>query len=164
MATLEFDFKAQNAWTMGPACRGIGIGSTNPAPVTTGCIYIIHNTTENTTYVGYADSAYDRWKARTEVFHIMGIPQAYGQNILCAYCYPVHSGTTPVLLQGQNACEHLLIRAVVKGLLGVTTNTNSQLANTPFINSNVTQVRVYLPSDPWGSLEGRKQANVGFAY
>lgn len=60
-------------------------------------------------------------------------------------------------LAGQNNCEHLLIRAVVNGLLGPTTSTNTQLGKTPFINAIAGLVRVYLPSDPWGKLEGAKQ-------
>lgn len=155
MAMVEFYFKPQNEWTMGPAC---GNPSKNPAPATTGCIYIIHNSTENTTYIGYADDALHRWNTRTEVLHIMGIPQVYGQKILCAWCCPTYTGNVPILLQGQNAAEHLLIRGVANGLLGKTTNTNTQLAVTPFKNSKFDHMRVYLPSDPWGCLKGRREA------
>ncbi|GFM81550.1 hypothetical protein PSCICO_50550 [Pseudomonas cichorii] len=164
MATVEFYFQTQNAWNMGPACGTTITNSSNPAPATTACIYIIHNTHENSTYVGYADNAFDRWKSRTEVFHIMGIPNAYAKNILCAYCLPTVSGGHSMYLKGANNCEHLLVRAVANGLLGKTTNTNSQLATLPFSNSTATKVQVYLPSDPWGKLEGRKQDNVGLFY
>lgn len=163
MATIDFWFKPQNSWNMGPACGSVIVASVNPAPTTTACIYIIHNTTANSTYVGYADDALDRWKTRTETFHVMGIPQTYAQNILCAQCLPTSNGAS-MFLKGQNACEHLLIRAVVNGLLGVTTSTNSQLRTTPFINAVATQVRVYLPSDPWGNLLGRRQVNLGYTY
>jgi hypothetical protein len=167
MPTIEFYFKPYNEWTMGPACAGPGGSSINPAPSTTGCIYIIHNSAENTTYVGYADDANDRWKTRTEVFHIMGIPQTYGQKILCAYCKPTSDGPSSILYKDYAGCEHLLIRAVMNGLLGPTTCTNTQLGNWMFPNPyhpTGTQVRVYLPKDPWGKLQGRKQATFGKWY
>lgn len=166
MATIEFHFKNYNAWTMGPACAGPGGASLNPAPTTTACIYIIHNSVENTTYVGYADDAKHRWSGRTEVFHTFGIPQVYGQQILCAYCKPTSDGA-PVLLEGYGGCEHLLIRAVVNGLLDITTSTNTNLRNWYFPNPYhpaKTTVRVYLPSDPWGHLDGAKQASFGHWY
>lgn len=156
MATVEFHFKVHQSWNMGAAC---GNPSTNPAPTTTACIYIIHNKKENTTYIGYADNAKHRWNGRTEVFHTLGIPVAYGQEILCAYCLPTMSSGS-MFLEGANACEHLLIRAVVRGVLGPTTNTNTQLATTFFSNASATKVEVYLPSDPWGKLEGAKYSMV----
>lgn len=161
MATVKFDFDTTNAWTMGPACGTPGTPSVNPAPVTNPCIYIIHNTVENSTYVGYADNAQHRWSTRYEVFHAMGIPKNYGNKILCAYCYPKLSAGQ-MFLEGQNNCEHLLIRAVVNGLLGVTTCTNTKLASTPFVNAAVTKILVYLPSYPakWGKLEPDKQVVV----
>ena len=157
MATVEFDFKSHHSWTMGPACGTTFMSSVNPAPATTACIYIIHNTAENSTYVGYADNANDRWKSRTEVFHIMGIPKNYAKNILCAYCLPHVHGPHSMYLQGQNNCEHLLIRAVANGLLGVTTSTNTQLRTVPFSNAIATKILVRLPTDPWGNLESDKQ-------
>jgi len=148
----------------GKACGTANKQSVNPAPKTNAGIYIIHNSNENSTYVGYADDAQNRWKARTEVFHTLGIPRNYAKRILCAFCVPSVLNGPQMFLAGQNACEHLLIRAVVNGLLGVTTNTNSQLANAPFTNNIATQVRVYLPSDPWGRLDGRQQVNLGQFY
>ncbi|MDH4584438.1 hypothetical protein E8F20_21500 [Pseudomonas sp. BN415] len=160
MATVEFDFKSHHSWTMGPACGTAFTPSINPAPATTACIYIIHNTGENSTYVGYADNANDRWKSRAEVFHIMGIPKNYAKHILCAYCLPCVYGGPSMYLQGFNNCEHLLIRAVVNGLLGKTTNTNTQLASVPFANPTATKVRVRLPTDPWGNLESDKEISL----
>jgi hypothetical protein len=162
MATVEFHFKQQNAWTMGPACPNVANQSNNPAPTTTPCVYIIHNETENTTYVGYADNAQHRWSSRWEVFHCLGIPRTYADKILCAYCIP--ESTAVISFEGKHGCEHLLIRAVVNGLLGVTSSTNTQLGSAFFSNTNVSQVRVYLPSDKWGKLEGRKQINIHGAY
>ncbi|MBD2838758.1 hypothetical protein ID144_17075 [Pseudomonas sp. JM0905a] len=156
MATLEFHFKSQNSWNMGPACGSDLVPSTNPAPATTAGIYIIHNSTENSTYVGYADNCYNRWQSRYEVFHAMGIKKSYGKGILCAYCLPTMD-VGSMFLEGYNNCEHALIRAVVNGLLGVTQNTNTQLANTPFINKSITMLRVLLPTDPWGKLLGARQ-------
>ena len=160
MATVEFNFNLW--WTMGKACGTNVKASYNPAPNKGPGIYIIHNSNvENTTYVGYADNCYHRWNARTEVLHTLGIPKAYAKNVLCAFCCPSVDQGKSMWLEGMNNCEHLLIRAVVKGLLGVTTNTNSQLATTTFNNKTATLVRVYLPSDPWGWLQGRRQVAVG---
>lgn len=159
MPTVEFEFKTKNAWTMGPACGDAKTPSINPAPATTSGIYIIHNDNENTTYVGYADNAVDRWQTRTEVFHCFGIPASYGSNILCAWCVPTMK-TGSIFLKGLHAAEHLLIRAVCKGLLGPTTNTNTQLSNIWFTNSSVTKIRVYLPKDPWGTLLGAREVSV----
>jgi hypothetical protein len=127
MATVEFNFNLW--WTMGKACGTSTKASYNPAPNKGPGIYIIHNSNvENTTYVGYADNCYHRWNGRTEVFHTLGIPKAYAKNVLCAFCLPSVDQGKSMWLEGMNNCEHLLIRAVVNGLLGVTTNTNSQLA------------------------------------
>lgn len=164
MATVEFYFQAHHSWNMGPACGTVFNASVNPAPATPPCIYIIHNVQENSTYVGYADNANHRWKTRTEAFHIMGIPQAYGQQILCAYCQPTVSHGQSMYLAGSNNCEHLLVRAVANGLLGITTSTNTQLGGTYFSNPIATQVRVYLPTDPWGNLDGRQQDAVNAFY
>jgi hypothetical protein len=160
MAIVEFEFKAHHSWTMGPACGNVINASVNPAPTTSGCIYIIHNSAENSTYVGYAEDAQHRWSTRTEVFHIMGIPRNYADRILCAYCKPSVDSGKSMWLEGKHNCEHLLIRGVVNGLLGVTTSTNSQLGGQYFVNKIATQMRVYLPTDPWGRLEGRKQCTV----
>jgi hypothetical protein len=132
----------------------------NPAPVTHACIYIIHNNNSNETYVGYADDANDRWSTRTEAFHCMGIEVTYGAQIFCAYCYPtVKPGS--MLLKGTNNVEHHLIRAVVTGLLGVTTNTNTQMgALACSVDHQVNEIRVYLPTDPWGHLHGRQRIFV----
>lgn len=159
MGIVTFDFEAHNSWNMAAACGDDFNSSTNPAPGTSPCIYIIHNKTENSTYVGYADNARHRWETRYEVFHIMGISRAYAQDILCAYCRP-SMDIGSMYLQGQNNCEHLLIRAVVNGLLGKTTSTNTQLGKTLFINTAAKHIRVYLPSDPWGNLEGRKTIKI----
>ena len=161
MSQMKFDFLKQNSWDMGPACKNISL---NPAPITNPCIYLIHNSTENTTYVGYADGANDRWKTRTEVFHISGITEVYGKGILCAYCLP--TANTVWQLKGQNNCEHVLIRAVANGLLGKTTSTNTQLGSTWFMNSasSTLAVQVYLPAYPgklWGKLEsGGKEIKI----
>ncbi len=158
MAIVTFDFST-DVWNMGPAC---GNPSYNPAPFTNPCIYIIHNSTENSTYVGYADDANDRWKSRTEVFHIMGIPKNYGKTVLCACCIPTVSGGKSMFLKGQDACEHLMIRAVVNGLLGITTSTNSQLGSTPFSNPVARTIRVYLPTQPyWGHLMSDREITFG---
>ncbi|NWA25800.1 hypothetical protein HX870_06880 [Pseudomonas gingeri] len=164
MAIAEFRFETYHSWDMGLACGDDATPSVNPAPATTACIYIIHNTGENSTYVGYADNAFDRWKTRAEVFHIMGIPKAYAKNILCAYCLPTVDSGKSMFLAGQNNCEHLLIRAVVNGLLGVTTSTNTQLGKTPFINPIATMVRVYLPTQKWGKLVGSRQIALPHQY
>ena len=164
MAIVEFYFKQNQSWDMGPACGDVTTSSVNPAPVTTACIYIIHNKTENTTYVGYADNANHRWNGRTEVFHTFGIPKSYGKKILCAYCRPSVDSGKSMFLEGQNNCEHLLVRAVVNGLLGVTTNTNTQLSGAFFSNKIATELRVYLPSDPWGCLAGRQRVYLNGPY
>lgn len=159
MAIVTFSFEIHNSWNMAAACGDDFNPSTNPAPGTSPCIYIIHNKTENSTYVGYADNARHRWETRYEVFHTMGISKTYAQDILCAHCCPTMD-TGSMYLQGQNNCEHLLIRAVVNGLLGKTTSTNTQLGKTPFINKIATNIRVYLPSNPWGNLESHKTINI----
>src|SRR3569623_1749386 len=153
MATVRFEFKKINSWHMGPACGTDTTPSENPAPRTNACIYLIHNSGENSTYVGYADDAQHRWSTRYEVFHAFGIPKGYAKNILCAWCMPTVSHGLQMFLEGRNNCEHLLIRAVVNGLLGRTTNTNTQLATSHFANHIATRVEVSLPSDPWGKLE-----------
>jgi hypothetical protein len=151
---VQFDFRPMyggEQWNMGNS-------SDNPAPQTWKIIYIIHNSNTNNTYVGYADDARDRWKTRAEAFHTMGISASYGRGVLCACCIPTKPHS--IALKGRNGCEHLLIRAVCKGLLGRTTNTNTQLAGTYFTNQSVTELRVYLPADPWGSLSGTKSEDL----
>lgn len=168
--TIEFSFQQLNTWNMGPACGTDTKDSENPAPQTGACIYIIHNENENSTYVGYADNAKDRWSTRYEVFHCFGIPKAYAKKVHCAWCYPTLDGHTNVLLTsltGQNSCEHLLMRAVVKGLLGPTTCTNTQQSKTAFYSPHVSGVRVYFPvqhNAKWGKLENAKQANLNGMY
>lgn len=163
MATVEFNFNLW--WTMGKACGTSSKASYNPAPNKGPGIYIIHNSNvENTTYVGYADNCSHRWNARTEVFHTLGVPKAYAKNILCAFCCPTVDQGKSMFLEGMNNCEHLLIRAVVNGLLGVTTSTNSQLGSTTFNNSIATLVRVYLPTTNWGWLKGSRQIAVKANY
>lgn len=148
MADVTFNF--QNSWTMGQACGTVANPSINPAPITTPCIYIIHNYAQN------------RWASRSEVFHQFGIPRAYADNILCAYCQPTITRRAVMLLKGQNNCEHLLIRAVFNGLLlgNQPTITNTQLIQTPFNNPIATSVTVHLPTVRWGRLTGSRQVAV----
>jgi hypothetical protein len=166
MPTVQFFFKPPygDSWTMAPACGGQG-ASVNPAPKTGPCVYIIHNTSSNETYAGYAVDANHRWSTRTEAFHCMGIEATYGARVLCAYCYPIfgsgNNWTKVTNLEGTNNQEHLLVRSVVNGLLGVTTNTNTMLRTTPFgVHRTVDRVEVYLPTDPWGKLSGARFFNL----
>lgn len=159
MAKMLFDFTVTgHSWNMGPATTS---PSNNPAPSIGPCIYIIHNGNTNHTYVGYADNAVDRWKTRTEVFHCMGITLTYASNVLCALCHPkiVQSNGSyhwvKGALQGLHRPEHILIRAVVRGVLGATTNTNTSMANTVYHAPGHTfnRIEVQLPtSGTWGSL------------
>jgi hypothetical protein len=158
MARAQFDFRVvDQRWDMRDACDN---PSGNPAPNTNPCIYIIHNSNVNATYVGYAANCRNRWAARTEVFHDFGIPVDYGRGVVCAFCIPAIVPGVVMALQGMNNFEHLLIRAVVNGLLGRTTCTNTQLAGVPFTNQNVTEVSVWLPNlVKWQQLESPKHAD-----
>lgn len=164
---IQFDFSpAGNNWNMGPAC---GDPSQNPAPVTFPILYLIHNFNTNTTYAGYAQDAQHRWGDRTEVFHCLGIAQAYAQNVFCAMCIPhILNGhmrlDVPGAMHGAiNTAEHLLIRAVVNGLLGITTCMNTVLRNVPYTNPhNYTDVDIYLPADPWGTLHSDRTSPLPF--
>lgn len=163
MGVLSFDFT--EIWDMGEACGDDVTASDNPAPKTKAGIYIIHNANENTTYVGYADNAKNRWGSRYEALHCFGIPNGYGKKILCAFCIPTFDGPA-MQFCGNLGCEHILIRAVVKGLLGVTTCTNTKLANTAFAPGTLfgdIEVRVYFPVGhhaKWGSLENAKNVKI----
>lgn len=160
---MLFDFTlGGHSWNMGSAC---GNPSTNPAPSIGPCIYIIHNGNTNHTYVGYAVDASDRWKTRTEVFHCFGLTQAYANNVLCALCHPKIVQTngsyhwTTGDLHGMWRPEHILIRMVVRGALGATTNTNTALSTTSynFPGHTFNRVEVHLPVYPkWGKLESHK--------
>jgi len=159
MAELSFKFKEESTWTMGPACCTPDGESINPAPTTPNCIYIIHNTSSNETYAGYADNAKNRWATRFESFHCFGIEKGYAQGILCAYCVPkVKESTQHLHLEGTGGFEHWLIRAVVNGLLGVTTSTNTQLRKTPVPTNGIHRISITLPtkSDKWGHLSNGK--------
>jgi hypothetical protein len=163
---IQFNFKAADSWTMEAACKN---PSVNPAPSSNPVLYLIHNQNENTTYAGYAVDAQDRWKTRTEVFHCFGIKEDYAKKILCAMCVPVLTdGSDPdgVMHGALNTPEHLLIRAVVKGLLGVTTNTNTGMAFAPYANPySYNKVTIYLPNNAkWGHLESNKAATLPNAY
>lgn len=168
MSTIYFNFAAshRNHWTMRNACQEI---STNPAPNTSPCIYIIHNALTNNTYVGYADNAKKRWQARVETFHCLGIHKKHAKKILCAYCIPYTLKTSGKRLtysgplKGTNSPEHLLIRAVARGVLGRTTITNTQLCNTRYMtNNNIDRLEIHLP-DLWrqlGQLETNKKDDI----
>ncbi|MEQ1764607.1 MAG: hypothetical protein ABL984_15870 [Pyrinomonadaceae bacterium] len=166
MDDIVFNFEAANSWTMEEACKKV---SNNPAPQSHPVLYLIHNQNENTTYAGYAQDARHRWLTRVEVFHCFGMKQDYGKNVLCSMCIPVlsnnanHDGPMHTAL---NSPEHLLIRAVVKGLLGVTTNTNTDLSEAPYINPySYNRVIVYLPTKPkWGHLESDKMTVLPHMY
>lgn len=161
MNDLEFYFT--EFWDMGKACGDDVTASNNPAPATTAGIYIIHNKKENTTYVGYAENAKHRWATRYEVFHCLGIATDYGKNILCAFCVPEFNGVKLTAKNNLLWSEHILIRAVVKGLLGVTTNTNSTSSKQPFIEPHRTRVRVYLDGDvkkKWGRLDNPREVII----
>jgi hypothetical protein len=165
--TIDFKFKPENSWDMTSACGDDMNPSENPAPTSGPCIYLIHNENVNSTYVGYADNTRHRWSTRYEVFHIFGIEEDYAENIHCAYCVPKITGGLGINLHGLGNCEHLLIRAVVRGLLGVTQCTNTKLASTPFSNVNIfggLTVNVYLPTNQakWGDLENGKQKVINF--
>ena len=165
MATLYYNFNViGHEWDMGPACANPSI---NPAPATVPCIYIIHNSNSNETYVGYAFNARHRWRTRTEAFHCFGIEEDYAQNILCAYCIPCdqHGNQYQGVFQGANSPEHLLIRAVRNGVLGVTTCTNTQMRELPCIPPNgIDQLEIHLPAPNWGGLLGDRYVDIhGFA-
>ncbi|MCG9575378.1 GIY-YIG nuclease family protein [Vibrio tubiashii] len=166
MATLLFNFKAPNGtnWDMAAACQS---PSKNPVTLASNpCIYIIHNSNTNHTYVGYAKNAKKRWDSRTEAFFCMGIQKKYAAKVLCAYCYPKLGNTNVPFgsLKGQNNAEHALIRAVKNGLLGKTTSTNTSLRQTEFdpnflvVNGKtVDRIQVSLPATgAWGHLESDK--------
>lgn len=130
---------------MGKACSN---PSTNPARSSSPCIYVIQNRNPATptAYVGYALNARHRWMTRTEVFHHVGVTYANGKNIKCAWCYPkISNRANPSmnnsahwtrinrnLLKGEDRAEHLLIRCMIKGVMGVVTVTNTQMVNTIF--------------------------------
>lgn len=164
MIEIEFDFLSTgHNWTMERSDR-------NYAPITNGCIYIIHNENSNSTYIGYADNAQDRWSHRVEVFHCMGIFNAYAKKVRCAVCFPkvTHNQRRIILnWKGTNGLEHLLIRAVRNGLLGRTTCTNTLLSTQLFPLRDDTKITVYLPGwNKWGKLDGSKEItlNAGTLY
>ena len=175
--TVHFDFteKHNSYWNMKPACGTDATASVNPAPVTNPCIYIIHNENTNQTYVGYADNANHRWNTRTETFHCLGIDRAYAKKVHCAYCYPregdkAGNNLTKIgagFLEGKQRAEHLLMRAVANGLLGVTTCTNTRDAKTlftgPIVISKVAGVVVRLPAK-FGALDKAKYVALPPAY
>ncbi len=72
----------------------------------------------------------------------------------------------PFLTGAAGSAEHLLIRAVVNGLLGTTTSTNTALSKTPYHHPvGVDNVMVYLPVAPnWDDLEGGKMIALPVAY
>ena len=164
MGVLRFDFK--EVWDMEAACGDDVTDSDNPAPTTQPGIYIIHNENENTTYVGYADNAKKRWGSRYEAFHCFGIPAAYAKKVRCGFCIPTFNGPVAMNYCGFLGCEHVLIRAVVNGLLGVTQNTNTQLSNTLFSPGALfgdIVVEVFFPVGhyaTWGKLENAKTVKI----
>ena len=174
MPNIVYYFRAPygRQWTMESACGTATEPSTNPAPPGAPCIYIIHNSDSNQTYVGYAANAIDRWATRAEAFHCMGIDRDYAKKILCACCTPMlgegknWATYTPYpLLEGTYAAEHLLLRAVVNGLLGKTTSTNTKLGTMPCARPlGVIKIQVYVPTHPWGSLQGEKEVVLPDAY
>lgn len=164
MPVLEFNFK--DVWTMEDACGDDATDSKNPAPNTSPGIYIIHNANGsiNSTYVGYAANARNRWSTRFEVLHCFGVPASYGKNIHCGFCTPTFNGPTSLNYEGSLGCEHALIRAVANGVLGPTTCTNTKLSNYLFHYShdNV-EVRIYFPVGhfaKWGKLENAKNVKI----
>lgn len=167
---VTFDFRI-HSWNMELACDDI---SYNPAPNTTSGIYIIHNENSNNTYIGYADNANHRWEHRVETFFCLGIEKAYAKKVHCAFCYPsirYEDGTGSKIpkayLQGKDKAEHLLIRAVEKGLLGNTICVNSQLTkpqcNLSVRQAIVTDVLIILPS-PFGRLQQISSAHLSGVY
>ena len=168
MSAIGFDFRGTH-WSMEAACGTNVMESVNPAPTTHPCIYIIHNQNTNQTYVGYAKDANDRWKTRYESFHCFGIDSIYAKNVLCAACIPEENSTgawkaISGKIDGSNAAEHLLIRAVVNGVLGMTTSTNSMMGKVGYNYPGVDEVLIYLPKNKWGYLEGQKSGKVGNFY
>ncbi len=175
MPDLVFWFRPPfgTQWTMAPACGTDAEPSINPAPPGTPAIYIIHNSTTNQTYVGYAGNPHHRWETRTEAFHCMGIERDYAKDILCACCIPLigvgkdwAAYTHYPALEGATAAEHLLIRAVVNGLLGKTTSTNTKLGMMPYLHPpGVDKILVYLPTNPlWGDLKGERSVALPPSY
>ena len=167
MIILHFYFHAGygSNWTMEKACCATDTeDGDNPAPESNPCVYLIHNENTNNTYAGFADNAKKRWGTRTEAFHCMGIKADYAKKVLCAYCYPQLEDTVsgvvlphPGPLKGQDNPEHLLIRAVVNGLLGKTTSTNTKSGKTLCKKPvNINRIQISLPTDPWGKLESEK--------
>ena len=154
MTQIMFNFDTGDAFsqqfTMGKACLN---PSTNPALVSSTCIYVISNTNvaPPTVYVGYAADARHRWLTRTEVFHDFGISHNYGKNIKCAWCYPKVSKAgiaNPVPnnaghwedvdnteMDAGHSVEHLLIRCMANGVMGVVTVTNTKMRNMFFDRS-----------------------------
>jgi len=182
---IMFDFGANDSqeFTMGKACKN---PSTNPCNQSQPCIYVIHNTNNapNTVYVGYAQDANNRWETRTEVFHHFGFSHAYGKNVKCAWCRPkiskanipnpnqnnlahwdyINAGS----LLGANKAEHLLMRAMIQGLMGVITVTNTTSVNTPFLKQthfqNLTTLWVYFGVKfTWPAGNGRA-THIGANY
>jgi hypothetical protein len=160
MTFLQYDFKASDSFTMEQACCDALGQSTNPAPSSQPCIYLIHNFNSNQTYVGYANDAKHRWVTRTEVFHCLGIEAAYAQNVLCALCIPHKSAGAALQLEGTNGCEHLLARAVAGGVLGKTTSTNTKLGFVPCQTFDVDEIRIYLPKLKWGHLDSQRAVKL----
>ena len=164
MKVLEFYF--DDLWDMEASCGDEVNESENPAPVTPQGIYIIHNANESgvksQTYVGYAKNARHRWGGRYETLHCLGVPASYGKNILCAFCVPTIGNKHAVNLDGLNACEHALMRAVVNGMLGKTTCTNTTLSRTKFFSPEDLDIRVYFHNigPKWGSLENEKRIKI----
>lgn len=162
MAELQYSFFDKNSWTMEKSCGTAKDVSINPAPFGSGeCIYIIHNSNTNETYIGYAKDVRNRWSERFESFHCLGIEATYAREILCAYCVPQITPSTSIFnFTGANSYEHFLMRAVVKGLLGKTTCTNTKLARKKIDTGIVNKITVWLPGNytnsRWGKLEPRK--------
>jgi hypothetical protein len=180
MPNIVYHFRAPHGhqWTMEPACGTEMEPSINPAPIWGPCIYIIHNSDSNQTYVGYAGNAYHRWETRTEAFHCMGIERDLGKQILCACCIPVlgdgEDWTKYIpypALAGPGAAEHLLIRAVANGLLAKgAISTNTMLRDMPCPRPlappplGVVKMQIYLPTHPWGNLRGERQVTLPPVY
>jgi hypothetical protein len=121
-------------------------------------LYLIHNIDQNTTYVGFAKSAVNRWGGRYGVFHTTGIPESIGQRVHCTCCRPQFLNADgsktmvpPRFLMGKNKVEHLLVRAVMRALIGRTLNTNTNLLkpfpvySTAIHGKKITEVRIVLP-------------------
>lgn len=147
---LMFDFTDQRfsqSFTMSKPCSNNPV---NPSNQSNHVIYIIENTNHNppTSYVGYTRDPRERWTSRTEVCAHLGLSQPYGKAIKCAWCKPrisIQGVANPNVnnvadwqnvpandLKGQDCAEHLLIRAMIQGVMGIVVCTNTQLVNMQF--------------------------------